>query len=42
VPNADKMERKDSPYARSVEESADLGLASVDIPEAYGGLEWTR
>src|SRR5258705_8661447 len=43
VPNADKMERKDFSVTRDLlKKAADLGLASVDIPEAYGGLEMDK
>src|SRR6266700_1146410 len=43
VPNADKMEHKDYSITRDLlKKAADLGLASVDIPEAYGGLEMDK
>jgi butyryl-CoA dehydrogenase len=43
VPNADKMEHKDFSITRDLlKKAADLGLASVDIPEAYGGLEMDK
>src|SRR5882762_9082776 len=43
VPNADKMEHKDFSVTRDLlKKAADLGLASVDIPEAYGGLEMDK
>src|SRR5258708_23725553 len=43
VPNTDKMERKDFSVTRDLlKKAADLGLASVDIPEAYGGLEMDK
>ena len=43
VPNAEKMEHKDFSVTRDLlKKAADLGLASVDIPEAYGGLEMDK
>jgi len=37
------MERKDFSVTRDLlKKAADLGLASVDIPEAYGGLEMDK
>jgi butyryl-CoA dehydrogenase len=40
VPNADKIEHKDFEVTRALlKHAAELGLTSVDIPEAYGGLE---
>ena len=38
LPNADKLEHKDWALARELlKKASDLGLTSVDIPEAYGG-----
>src|SRR5260221_13185838 len=43
VPNGEKMEPKDFSITRDLlKKAADLGLASVDIPEAYGGLEMDK
>jgi butyryl-CoA dehydrogenase len=43
VPAADKLEHKDWVIARSLLKTAsDLGLSSVDIPEAYGGTDMDK
>ena len=43
VPNADKMEHKDYAISRDLlKKAAELGLSTVDIPEAYGGLEMDK
>ena len=43
VPNIEKMERKDFSVTRALlKKAGDLGLSSVDIPEAYGGLEMDK
>jgi alkylation response protein AidB-like acyl-CoA dehydrogenase len=40
VPNIEKMEHKDFSVTRDLlKKAGELGLSSVDIPEAYGGLE---
>jgi alkylation response protein AidB-like acyl-CoA dehydrogenase len=40
VPNIEKMERKDFAVSRELlRKAGELGLSSVEIPEAYGGLE---
>src|SRR5438874_6533275 len=43
LPNADKLEHKDWAFARELlKKASDLGLTSVDIPEAYGGAEMDK
>ena len=43
LPNADKLEHKDWALARELlKKASDLGLTSVDIPEAYGGAEMDK
>jgi butyryl-CoA dehydrogenase len=43
VPNAEKMEHKDYSISRGLlKKAAELGLSTVDIPEAYGGLEMDK
>ena len=43
VPNAEKMEHKDYSVSRDLlKKAAELGLSTVDIPEAYGGLEMDK
>ena len=43
VPNAEKMEHKDYSISRDLlKKAAELGLSTVDIPEAYGGLEMDK
>jgi alkylation response protein AidB-like acyl-CoA dehydrogenase len=43
VPQADKMEQKDFSISRALlKKAGDLGLAGVEIPEAYGGLEMDK
>ena len=43
VPNIEKMEHKDFSVTRDLlKKAGDLGLSSVDIPEAYGGLEMDK
>src|SRR5256886_11150729 len=43
VPNIEKMEHKDFSVTRSLlKKAGDLGLSSVEIPEAYGGLEMDK
>ena len=43
VPNIDKMERKDFSVTRELlKKGGELGLSSVDIPEAYGGMEMDK
>jgi alkylation response protein AidB-like acyl-CoA dehydrogenase len=40
VPSIEKMERKDFSVTRDLlKKAGELGLSSVEIPEAYGGLE---
>ena len=40
VPNIEKMEHKDFSITRALlKKAGELGLSSVEIPEAYGGLE---
>jgi alkylation response protein AidB-like acyl-CoA dehydrogenase len=40
VPNIEKMEHKDFSITRDLlKKAGELGLSSVEIPEAYGGLE---
>jgi butyryl-CoA dehydrogenase len=40
MPVADKIEHKDWPLTRElIKKASDLGLTSVDVPEAYGGME---
>ncbi len=43
VPNIEKMEHKDYSVTRGLlKKASELGLTSVDIPEAYGGLEMDK
>ena len=43
LPQADKMEQKDFSISRALlKKAGDLGLAGVEIPEAYGGLEMDK
>src|SRR5271157_3506840 len=43
VPNAEKMEHKDFSVTRDLlKKAGELGLSSVEIPEAYGGLEMDK
>ena len=43
VPNIEKIEHKDFSVTRDLLKTAgDLGLSSVEIPEAYGGLEMDK
>jgi len=43
LPNAAKLEHKDWALARELlKKASDLGLTSVDIPEAYGGAEMDK
>ena len=43
VPNAEKMEHKDFSVSRELlKKAGELGLSSVEIPEAYGGLEMDK
>jgi butyryl-CoA dehydrogenase len=43
VPNAEKMEHKDFSISRELlKKAGELGLSSVEIPEAYGGLEMDK
>lgn len=43
VPNIEKMEAKDFAVSRDlIRKAADLGLCSVEVPEAYGGLEMDK
>src|SRR5947209_5588468 len=43
VPNIEKMEHKDFSVTRDLlKKAGDLGLSSVEIPEAYGGLEMDK
>src|SRR5437660_1847239 len=43
VPNIEKMERKDFSVTRELlKKAGELGLSSVEIPEAYGGLEMDK
>jgi alkylation response protein AidB-like acyl-CoA dehydrogenase len=43
VPNIEKMEHKDYSISRDLlKKAGELGLASVDIPEAYGGMEMDK
>src|SRR5579884_1506955 len=43
VPNIEKIEHKDFSVTRELMKTAgDLGLSSVEIPEAYGGLEMDK
>ncbi|MDP9159785.1 MAG: acyl-CoA dehydrogenase family protein [Acidobacteriota bacterium] len=43
VPNIEKMEHKDFSITRNLlKKAGDLGLSSVEIPEAYGGLEMDK
>ena len=40
VPNADKIEHKDFALVRELlKKASELGITSVDVPEAYGGLD---
>jgi len=40
VPNIEKIEHKDFSVTRALlKKAGELGLSSVEIPEAYGGLE---
>src|SRR5271156_5339958 len=43
LPNVEKMEHKDFSISRDLlKKAGDLGLTSVEIPEAYGGLEMDK
>jgi len=43
IPNIEKMERKDFSVSRELlKKAGELGLGSVEIPEAYGGLEMDK
>jgi alkylation response protein AidB-like acyl-CoA dehydrogenase len=43
LPNADKIEHKDFSITRDLlKKAGELGLSSVEIPEAYGGLEMDK
>jgi alkylation response protein AidB-like acyl-CoA dehydrogenase len=43
LPNAEKMEHKDFSVTRALlKKAGELGLSSVEIPEAYGGLEMDK
>src|SRR6476661_5426422 len=43
LPNVEKMEHKDFSVSRALlKKSGELGLSSVEIPEAYGGLEMDK
>ena len=43
VPNIDRMEHKDFSITRELlKKAGELGLGSVEIPEAYGGLEMDK
>src|SRR6267154_2222048 len=43
VPNIEKMEHKDFSVSRGLlKKAGELGLSSVEIPEAYGGLEMDK
>jgi len=43
VPNIEKMEHKDFSVSRDlIKKASELGLSSVDIPEAYGGMEMDK
>jgi alkylation response protein AidB-like acyl-CoA dehydrogenase len=43
VPNIERMEHKDFSLTRDLlKKAGELGLSSVDIPEAYGGLEMDK
>jgi len=43
IPNIEKIEHKDFSVTRDLlKKAGDLGLSSVEIPEAYGGLEMDK
>jgi alkylation response protein AidB-like acyl-CoA dehydrogenase len=43
LPNVEKMERKDFSISRDLlKKAGELGLSSVEIPEAYGGMEMDK
>jgi len=43
LPNIEKMEHKDFSVTRDLlKKAGELGLSSVEIPEAYGGLEMDK
>jgi alkylation response protein AidB-like acyl-CoA dehydrogenase len=43
LPNIEKMEHKDLSVTRElIKKAGELGLSSVEIPEAYGGLEMDK
>ncbi|MBZ5704621.1 MAG: acyl-CoA dehydrogenase family protein, partial [Acidobacteriia bacterium] len=43
IPNADKIEHKDFSVTRDLlKKAGELGLSSVEIPEAYGGLDMDK
>jgi butyryl-CoA dehydrogenase len=43
IPNIEKMEHKDFSISRDLlKKAGELGLSSVDIPEAYGGMEMDK
>ncbi|MBV8051896.1 MAG: acyl-CoA dehydrogenase family protein [Acidobacteriaceae bacterium] len=43
LPNVEKIEHKDFSVTRALlKKAGDLGLSSVEIPEAYGGLEMDK
>ncbi len=43
VPNADRVEKKDFVLTRELlKKASELGITSVDVPEAYGGMEMDK
>src|SRR5579864_1616878 len=43
LPNIEKMEHKDFSVSRNLlKKAGELGLSSVEIPEAYGGLDMDK
>ncbi len=43
LPNAEKIEHKDYSISRELlKQAGELGLSSVEVPEAYGGLEMDK
>ncbi|HTL31324.1 MAG TPA: acyl-CoA dehydrogenase family protein, partial [Tepidisphaeraceae bacterium] len=43
VPNADRVEKKEFALTRELlKKASELGITSVDVPEAYGGMEMDK
>src|SRR6476646_6944584 len=43
IPNADRVEKKEFTLTRELlKKASELGITSVDVPEAYGGMEMDK